>query len=253
MGGDRSAAGWPKAYLVPAQTKTTPFAGASLPRHGGAGGGAALRQRPAADARPRHARCFDVLHHMSSDALQLRLSAPGALVAGPQDPYALVAWGGAEAATSPHLGTRSLSWALMLLASLTLASCAGGERYPVWNELLSFPLDSPSGSPLAPDQSSLRISLRHHSMTVFQRDSVIAEATVPLPAPEALASPGARPMCLQENDCASLRVVALTQRRRRRRTSGAARAIRRAAPASAPAPCARRACARFRRHHDRRR
>ena len=77
---------------------------------------------------------------------------------------------------------------------------AGGERWPVWNELLAFPLDACAAPSLAPQPDAagaaapltpLRVSVRHRSVTVFQRDSVIAEATVPLPAVEALATPGA--------------------------------------------------------------
>ena len=70
----------------------------------------------------------------------------------------------------------------------------------MWNELLAFPLDACAAPSLAsqPDAGSgeapltpLRVSVRHRSVTVFQHDSVIAEATVPLPAAEALATPGA--------------------------------------------------------------
>jgi len=60
----------------------------------------------------------------------------------------------------------------------------------VWNELLSFPLAQPGGEQALP-RTPLRVSLRHRSMTVFQRDSVIAEADVPMPDPDALVAPGA--------------------------------------------------------------
>ena len=72
----------------------------------------------------------------------------------------------------------------------------------MWNELLSFPLDACAAPSLAPQPDAvaggaaapltpLRVSVRHRTVTVFQHDSVIAEATVPLPAAEALATPGA--------------------------------------------------------------
>lgn len=54
MSGDRSAAGWAQGCVYRRERRRRPLRGAPLPRHGGAGGGAALRQRPAADAGPRH-------------------------------------------------------------------------------------------------------------------------------------------------------------------------------------------------------
>ena len=69
----------------------------------------------------------------------------------------------------------------------------------MWNELLSFPLQPSPCSPGAEAQacaaplSPLRVSLRHHALTVFQRDSVIAEATVALPPADVLAAPGTIP------------------------------------------------------------
>ena len=81
----------------------------------------------------------------------------------------------------------------------------------MWNELLSFPVHAAAAPSLAPQPDAgpltpLRVSVRHHSVTVFQHHSVIAEATVPLPAPEALATPGApgsRAKAPQRHVCAS--------------------------------------------------
>jgi hypothetical protein len=80
----------------------------------------------------------------------------------------------------------------------------------VWNELLCVPLDdacSLSGGEEgggAKQPAALHVSLRHHSMTIFQRDSVIAETQpIALPAPQALTEKGAGGICIIVNDNAS--------------------------------------------------
>jgi hypothetical protein len=76
MSGDRSAAGWAQGCVYRRERRRRPLRGAPLPRHGGAGGGAALRQRPAADAGPRHETLARMLLAGVVAALhQLRLSA----------------------------------------------------------------------------------------------------------------------------------------------------------------------------------
>ena len=55
-----------------------------------------------------------------------------ASLAGPQDPYALVSWGGAEAATTPHLGTRPsravCAASSFLIRLMVLTQAASGTR-----------------------------------------------------------------------------------------------------------------------------
>ena len=64
----------------------------------------------------------------------------------------------------------------------------------MWNELLSFPLDAvaAAAAPAAPQLPPLRVSIRHIAQTIFQRDSLIATADVPLPPLDELTAPGAR-------------------------------------------------------------
>jgi hypothetical protein len=84
----------------------------------------------------------------------------------------------------------------------------------VWNELLCFALDAcglgGGGGGAGGDDdggggkqpASLQVSLRHHSMTIFQHDSVIAETQpIALPTPQALAAKGARARAAAHDGC----------------------------------------------------
>ncbi len=70
----------------------------------------------------------------------------------------------------------------------------------MWNELLLFPLDA-CAAPSAFEPPALHVSVRHHSITVFQRDALIAETDIALPAPAALADAGARGALRPAADC----------------------------------------------------